>query len=153
MVHAAGNDPGIVVCSDSVNGRSDAIDNQNVLSDGAHVVAVALVSGALHDGGATVDATGTPYTGEGFIVGGRVPELVISSWFRYLPERATANVAQWVRSHPAPYYGSWDDGRGSLVFDAVDIVPHEATAIALGTERGQLAVWNMRDAVEVTIGG
>ncbi len=125
---------------------------------------VAALVGATD--GATVDAQGHAYTGDGIVVA--LPEYgdrVITDDAETLPGAPSLAdfVAAWVRSvapavtvtaSPARYFGAWvADGVMHLdVVEAWSNVDRDA-AVAAGRARNQIAVWDAGRGVEIPTGG
>lgn len=95
----------------------------------------ALVRLTLQDGGCTVNRGGVPVdTSTGYVVGGVVPTLVTDDFWK---------LVYWVDANPADYYGGWLDSETELAhYDVVSFVADLHDAIKLGTDRGEIAIWD-----------
>ena len=93
----------------------------------------------------------------GFYVGGAVPGLKdpsyseIKDWLRHLAPRFVLNLDPTVDPGENGLVGSWTSDEGVTYIDAVTWTPFRATALRLGKERGEMAVWDIanEEAVEV----
>ena len=119
--------------------------------------------------GITVAATAgvVPLPNAGYVVGGVVPALAVLSPVALdgLPESARtrelddlrSRVAGWVTEHlqlvaaTAGYrFGAWvNPADGVLWLDVVEIVHEADKAVRLGRERGEIAVWDIRNGVDI----
>jgi hypothetical protein len=120
-------------------------------------LACVLVVLAENDGGCTVDREGDRFGVDGkvpgYVVGGVTPSLVVP-----VPKNEAGRIARveqvaaWLDKNSHDAYGSWLDTETGLVhIDAVDVVTDLNAAIALGRERGEIAIWDGVNAVEVRI--
>lgn len=97
--------------------------------------------------GATVhhDGSVNPY-GTGYYIGGIFPPLVFDS----VETVDRGEIAWWIGTHPANLYGVWtDDETGKVYVDATQWAITRRNAIEVGRERGELAVWDIRNNVEI----
>ena len=102
---------------------------------------------ALKDQGATVDRDGiaNPYD-TGYYVGGLYPSLVFDS----VHTMDRGEVAWWIGNHPANLYGVWeDDETGKVYVDAVQWDVSRRAAVQVGRDRGELAVWDIKNSREI----
>lgn len=82
----------------------------------------------------------------GYWVGGIRPSLVFAPDSR----RNFGDVLWFVQSTPlAEYFGVWTDEDGTVYVDASDWTPSRGNALAMGRERGELAVWDIARCQEV----
>lgn len=108
------------------------------------------VAGSLHalrDQGATVSANGeaNPHS-VGYYVGGLYPSLV----FDKIEDVDRGELAWWIGTHPARYYGIWeDDETGKVYIDAVQHVVTRGVAVQVGRDRGEIAVWDIANAADI----
>ena len=94
----------------------------------------------IADGGTTLDATLSPVHSGGWAVGGNGPVRILPIGERMPIRFGDALYAAIERG--APYIGTWTE-EGSVYIDGVDIIPERADAIRLGTERGEIAIYNL----------
>lgn len=115
-------------------------------------LATALLDAALVVGGGTFtkDVSDIEERAKGFVVGGKVPSLILGGVkLNYGPATAE-QVAAWLADNPADFYGSWASD-GLVYIDAVDILADEFDAIVLGKERGEKAIWDNANAREIDL--
>jgi hypothetical protein len=62
-------------------------------------------------------------------------EAVVKAWIAFLPE----NVR---------HIGVWTN-ENKVYFDAVDLISNRNNALEVGTRRGELAIWDIRNACEL----
>ncbi len=108
---------------------------------------IADVLYALKDQGATVhrDGEANPH-GSGYYVGGLFPSLVFDS----IHDVDRGEMAWWIGTHPAQYYGIWeDDETGKVYIDAVQWAVSRYAAVSVGRDRGEIAVWDIKNGQEV----
>lgn len=108
-----------------------------------------------HDGGTFDARTGNVVeVTEGFVVGGAggfVARTVsvdgdvagaIASFVQRIPSRLGGEKIHNV--------GTWIDG-GIVFIDTVEVIKNRTTAILVAAERGELAIWDAANGVEITI--
>jgi hypothetical protein len=118
--------------------------------------------------GATVDAQGHPYRGDGILVA--LPEYGVILTPRGVRGLWSANldipdfVSAWVETRgpvvtaigasPARYFGIWDDGT-NLHFDVVEAFSsaEEDRAVEAGRARNQISIWHHGRQEEIPTGG
>jgi len=84
----------------------------------------------------------------GFWVGGVRPSLVINS----IDELDRGDLGWFIGGTDAQYFGVWTDKEdGKIYFDAVTHVQKRSEALALGAERGEIAVWDILNSEEVRV--
>lgn len=108
------------------------------------------IAAALHTQrreGTTVDRDGVHNPHKmGYYVGGLFPSLV----FEDIEDFDRGEVAWWIGTHPAKYYGVWTDAdTGKVYVDAVQWAVTRGAALSLGRDRGELAVWDIRKGEEI----
>lgn len=112
-------------------------------------LAMNLLDSALVDGGGTFDYNGNVAdTGDVYVVGGVYPSLTLRLGGAVSPGDIQ-QVTAWVYNNRSTFYGSWMDD-GVCYIDAVDLVRDQLSAVVLGKERGEKAIWdgvNGRDMV------
>jgi hypothetical protein len=109
-----------------------------------------LIVKAHTDGGCTIDRMGNP-AGDGFIVGGVCPSLVISGTSPIDPAERD-QVAQFVAFGGGDHFGSWWDGTtGKIHIDVVSFIADRNAAIHLGRERGEIAIWDSAAGEEIRL--
>lgn len=103
----------------------------------------------LSEGGVTVDEEGVPSPHKaGYYVGGLYPSLV----FKSVEEFDRGEVAWWIGTHGARYYGVWVDSEdGKVYVDAVQWCATRQNAIIIGRERNEIAVWDVRKGEEIRV--
>ena len=104
--------------------------------------------------GITVAATAgvVPLPNTGYVVGGVVPALATVNG-----PTVWEDVNAWVTEHlqlvaaTAGYrFGAWvNPADGVLWLDVVEIVHEADKAVRLGRERGEIAVWDIRNGVDI----
>ncbi len=112
-----------------------------------------LLRATMTDNGGTFDrTTGAPVRHRtGYMVGGVFTRTVTTNQAARHPSlvaREIASVAN--RPNAAAYVGTWIDGE-SLYIDLSEHVADIDTALALGAERGELAVWDCGRAQSVAV--
>src|SRR5881628_472523 len=84
----------------------------------------------------------------GYYVGGVRPSLVVSD--ATLIDRG--EVAWFVGGTDARYFGVWKDTETGMIYiDASDHVDNRQDALYLATERGEIAVWDIANGVEIRV--
>ncbi len=84
----------------------------------------------------------------GFYVGGVRPSLVISN----INELDRSDLAWFVGGTGSRYFGVWTDTEdGKIYFDAVTHVDNFHDAFMLGSERGEIAIWDIENSEEVRV--
>lgn len=108
---------------------------------------IAETLAAFRNEGGTVDRTGELATHEtGYYVGGLFTPLVFDS----ADEVDRGEIAWWVGNHYANHYGVWTDSEtGKVYIDAVTYLMTESYALLAGRERGELAIWDVKNGVEI----
>lgn len=110
--------------------------------------ATKLVNMALVQEDGTIDTIGDPLPLTGFYVGGVRPSLVYSVF----DQIDRGDVGWFVGGTDARYFGVWTDTEtGNVYIDAVTHVKTRKEALALGAERGEIAVWDILNSEEVRI--
>lgn len=99
------------------------------------------------DDGGTVDRDGMfDPNRTGYYVGGLYPSLVFDS----VHDVDRGEVAWWVGTHFARYYGIWtDDETGKVYIDAVQWSVSREAAVRVGRYRGEIAVWDVKNGQEI----
>lgn len=110
------------------------------------------IAAALHvyrEDGVTVDEDGVADPHKvGYYVGGLYPSLVFDS----VNDVDRGEVAWWVGTHGARYYGVWTDQEtGKVYIDAVQWCVTRDNAIRAGRDRGEIAVWDIRKGEEIRV--
>lgn len=110
------------------------------------------IAATLHsylEEGVTVDDEGVPNPHRmGYYVGGLYPSLVFNS----VHEFDRGEVAWWVGTHGARYYGVWVDSEdGKVYVDAVQWAVTRQSAVQVGRDRGEIAVWDIRKGEEIRV--
>ena len=112
-----------------------------------------LIHKALDHGGCTLDAMGNPVA-KGFAVGkGGVQKLSARrSYFDQVHAIVLAGLDE--NSVYPQAFGSWmDKSTGDLYVEPVDIVDDEETALALGTYRKEIAIYDLNRDAEIPLTG
>ena len=122
---------------------------------GPYKVAAELIAGAKENGGATIHLfTGRPDGGtRGYYVGGEVPGITldVSRWDEAVSlDYLRLPVCAWLNQLPdsVKYAGSWLHGQ-TVYIDAVTIVTNKRDAIRLAKQRGELAIWDVKNQCEI----
>lgn len=112
-----------------------------------------LIHRALGHGGCTLDAMGNPVS-KGYAVGkGGAQRL---SPMRSYFDQVEAIVLAGLDSNSVypQAYGSWiEQSTGDFYVEPVDIVDDEETALALGTYRKEIAIFDLNRGVEIPLSG
>lgn len=84
----------------------------------------------------------------GFYVGGVRPSLVISN----IADLDRGDLAWFIGGTEARYFGVWTDKEtGKIYFDAVTHVDDFHDAFMLGSERDEIAIWDIKNGEEVRV--
>lgn len=89
----------------------------------------------------------------GYVVGGRIPELVIS-WNTKVTAVADMIFDHFLAHHTAVVTAEcvgWWLHRGNIHVDVNDHVEDISTALALGKSRGELAIWDIANECEIIL--
>lgn len=114
----------------------------------AYHIAEVLVDMAKTGEDGTVSAYGEPLPESGYYVGGKVPSLV----FNGISRVDRGEVGWWIGTNPSRFYGVWvDSDTGKIYFDAVDHMKTERYALMAGRKRGEIAVWDIANGVEIRV--
>lgn len=90
----------------------------------------------------TISLTGAELPTRGYYVGGVVPSLV--------DPLNVFQVADFIESADAEYVGIWTDtDTGTVYVDLSDWTPSESNALAMGRERGEIAIWDIEGCREI----
>lgn len=81
----------------------------------------------------------------GYVVGGIVPSEIV-------PVEDSAELARVVSQFVGAYeyVGTWLHN-GEIHIDAVEVYQDKHEAIAVGLQRGEIAIWNVADSEEITL--
>lgn len=105
-------------------------------------LAIELLDAALADGGGTFDYNGNVAdTGDVYVVGGVYPSLKLRLEGK-VEAGSVQLVSAWIFNNRSSFYGSWLDEEGVCWIDAVDLVRDQVSAVVLGKERGEKAIWD-----------
>jgi len=115
----------------------------------AYDIANALYVSLKAGEGATVDRDGIfDPRDHGYYVGGLFPSLVFDS----VDTVDRGEVAWWIGTHVAKFYGVWaDEETGKVYIDAVDWTYDLVAALTVGRNRGEIAVWDIAQGAEIRI--
>jgi hypothetical protein len=84
----------------------------------------------------------------GFYVGGVRPSLVVSD----VSDLDRGDLAWFIGGTEARYFGVWTDtDDGKIYFDAVTHVDNFHDAFTLGSERGEIAIWDIERGEEIRV--
>lgn len=108
----------------------------------------------LENGGGTFTVAGeVVHHGLGYHVGGLVPTSIVpvSGGTAFIAESIARFARQHYREigHHDAYIGAWVKD-GNVYIDASQWVATRDEALALGADRGELAIWDCRAGSEVT---
>lgn len=95
-----------------------------------------------NEAGATLTKQGgLVFPEKGYAVGGQEPGISYSANWPYLTKRIA--VSQWLQALPTnvTHIGTWTEN-GTVYIDAVTIVEDQVLAIALGENRGEIAIYD-----------
>lgn len=82
----------------------------------------------------------------GFLVGGKVPSLIIE------PGSFTVGqVFDWVSAQDADYVGMWVAPSGNVYIDAVDWVVNRGYALGLARRRGELEIRDVEAGLNIPV--
>lgn len=114
---------------------------------GYHIAAeLYVLAKAGEDGTVAHDHTELPEYG--YYVGGRFPSFVVDS----VEDIDRGELAWWVGSHEADYYGVWRDVKtGKVYFDGVDHVSGLGHALRLAASREEIAIWDIKNGQEIRL--
>lgn len=114
----------------------------------AYELAAALYDMSIHGEDGTISAYGEALPSEGYYVGGKCESLV----FKSTAEIDRGELAWWIGSNSARWYGVWvDSADGRVYFDAVTRTETRNLALILGKVRGEIAVWDIANGVEIRV--
>jgi len=90
---------------------------------------------------------------DGFIVGGRAPGRIynLHAGRDTLAQLLHKYVTSSPRFNVPTYVGLWLPQDGTIHFDIVDIVPNVVHAIDLARERGERAIYDIRNASDIFV--
>lgn len=115
----------------------------------AHDLAYQLYMMAKNNEGGTVPANDEPLPTTGYWIGGKYPPLV----FKSVAELDRGEIAWWIGTHRARWYGSWvDQETGKVHLDAVTHMHYRGTALDLGQVRGEISIWDISQGQEIRVG-
>lgn len=98
--------------------------------------------------GGTVPATDEPLPNTGYWVGGKYPSLV----FKSVEDLDRGEIAWWIGTHKARWYGSWvDPETGQVYIDAVTHMHYQGTEWDLGKVRGEISIWDIAEGKEIRL--
>lgn len=115
-----------------------------------------IIDGVVYDGGATASVVGGAVPTAGYYVGGVVPAEKYYGWI------AEADVREFIHAHRAflsvgrRYVGAWKDtATGIIWLDVTEwfATKDRATALNIAAGRGELAVWDILNSVEIRAEG
>ena len=132
--------------TDSPRTKSRHRNAQGVLRLSSRQIAAQLVEAVANGTGATIDPWGNVPT-EGYVVG---LEGIVD------PALHSIDVPNWVyrmiQIHPGVYFGVWQDSEtGKVYYDAVEIYEDLQEALRAGHSRGEIAIWDLANAVEIRV--
>jgi hypothetical protein len=113
-------------------------------------IAETLLARTARDGGVTVSLVSGDVASHttGFYVGGRVKESIVrdpSDLAEY--QNAVDKTTRWAGG--TGYIGAWKNtDTGWVHVDASDYVPDFESAVRIGRERGELAIWEIAGGTE-----
>lgn len=111
-------------------------------------LATVLYDMAIHAEDGTVSAHDEPLPKSGYYVGGKVESLV----FQEAGSVDRGELAWWIGSNPARFYGVWVDSEdGKIYFDAVTHMNTRQHAANLGRTRGEIAIWDISAGEEIRV--
>lgn len=114
----------------------------------AYDIASDLFFSAKAGEGRTVDRDDIPLPADGYYVGGIFPSLVFDS----VDEIDRGELAWWIGSNHASFYGVWaDQETGKIYFDGSSWVFDVVNAMELGRIRGEIAVWDIANGKEIRV--
>lgn len=114
----------------------------------AYDLAQTLYNMAFNHEDGTISAYDNPLPRAGYYVGGKFPSLVYKS----VSEIDRGEIAWWVGSNKAAFYGVWVDSQtGKVYFDGVTHMQTEQYAVQLGHQRGEIAVWDIANGREIRV--
>lgn len=62
------------------------------------------------------------------------------------------DVLSWLDSEPAAeYVGAWHDVDGTIYLDVVDVIDDLDTAVRIGRERGEIAIFDLATLTEIRL--
>lgn len=95
------------------------------------------------NGGCTVASGSISESSTGYVVGGKVPTVIV-------PESDTValhnTIVQFANTYDS--YGTWLHD-GNVYIDAIDILYDRDSAIALGRARGELAIYDIANGCDI----
>ena len=112
-----------------------------------------LISKALDEGGCTLDAMGNPVA-KGYAVG-KGGAQILSPRLSYFDQVHAIVLGGLDENSVYPQaFGSWmDQATGNVYVEPVDIIDDEETALALGTYRKEIAIFDLNRGVEIPLKG
>ena len=115
----------------------------------AYSLALALYDMAIHGEDGTVPAGGEEgLPTHGYFVGGLFPSLVFSG----VGEIDRGELAWWIGSNDAEFYGVWVDSEtGRIYFDGVSHYYTERASRDIGAGRGEIAIWDIANKAEIRL--
>lgn len=112
----------------------------------AHDIATDLYFEAKGGEGGTVAKDGEALPTSGYFVGGKHPSLI----FKSFQDVDRGELAWWVGTHSAAFYGAWvDSADGRVYFDTVTHVTNRDAAMTLAKVRNEIAIWDIANAAEL----
>lgn len=96
--------------------------------------------------GGTVAKDGEALPTSGYFVGGKHPSLI----FKSFQDVDRGELAWWVGTHSAAFYGVWvDSADGRVYFDTVSWIVNLSDAMYLAEQRNEIAIWDIANAAEL----
>lgn len=114
----------------------------------AHDLALSLYTMAKNDEDGTISAYGRNAPDMGYWIGGKFDSLI----FRDVTDIDRGEIAWFIGTNPAAWYGVWvDQEDGRVYFDGVTHMNYEGNALALGAQRNEVAIWDIERGVEIRV--